>query len=161
MSEDDFCEVRDDDERLDEIARAALSALPVQKHDADTVERVAAILDSMRDCCGLDQDGNSYIDEETHLFAVNALGEAAIAIRSLPTTPPQEVSVQEAVALLNAVDALDFRRLVAGWNGENREGDWEPHPEKLGVTLKTNAGLVYAIDQATEALRALSEKPHG
>ena len=68
-------------------------ALPVQTHDADTVERAAAILDSMRDCCGLDQDGNSYIDEEMHLFAVNALGEAAIAIRSLPTTPPQEVSV--------------------------------------------------------------------
>lgn len=56
--------------------------------------------------------------------------------------------------LLEAVDALGLRQLVAGWNGENRsDGPYEPHPPKLGVTLRTNAGHVYALDFAAENAR--------
>lgn len=52
-------------------------------------------------------------------------------------------------ALAGAVERLKLRELVAGWNGENRaEGPYEPHPAKLGITLRTNAGTVYALDAA-------------
>jgi hypothetical protein len=55
-------------------------------------------------------------------------------------------------ALVEAVRRLNLRELVAGWNGENRaDGPYEPHPDKLGVTLRTNAGTVYAIDTALAA----------
>lgn len=58
-------------------------------------------------------------------------------------------------ALIAAVDKLGLRALVSGWNGEQRaDGPYEPHPNRLGVTLRTNAGTVYAIDKAIEAVRA-------
>lgn len=57
--------------------------------------------------------------------------------------------------LIAAVRKLGLRELVAGWNGENRaDGPYEPHPAKLGVTLRTNAGTVYEIDRALEAFAA-------
>lgn len=56
------------------------------------------------------------------------------------------------MALVEAVSALGLRKLVAGWNGEDRENPHPPHPPRLGVTLKTNAGAVYAIDAALAAL---------
>jgi len=64
-----------------------------------------------------------------------------------------------AAGLLAAVDTLGLRTLVAGWNGENRpDGPHEPHPRKLGVTLRSNTGQVYDIDEAAEALRAYLEQ---
>lgn len=58
-------------------------------------------------------------------------------------------------ALAGAVSKLKLRDLVAGWNGENREaGPFEPHPAKLRITLTTNAGIVYALDEALRAYEA-------
>ena len=71
-------------------------------------------------------------------------------------TPVSEPIKSAAVLgeLIKAVNELGLRDLVAGWNGENREdGPLEPHPNNLGVTLKTNAGTVYAIDAALRSLQ--------
>jgi hypothetical protein len=57
-------------------------------------------------------------------------------------------------ALIEAVDKLGLRSLVAGWNGEGRDKPFEPHPARLKVTLKTNCGTVYQIDALVERLRA-------
>lgn len=66
---------------------------------------------------------------------------------------------EELSALIAAVEKLGLRQLVAGWNGENKpDGPYEPHSPRLGVTLRTNAGEVYAIDAATEAARAAIRK---
>lgn len=74
----------------------------------------------------------------------------------------EAVARAEIEELVAAVDALDLRQLVAGWNGENRpDGPYEPHPRKLGVTLRTNAGQVYDLDAATEAVRALLARQAG
>lgn len=60
------------------------------------------------------------------------------------------------IELVEAASALGLRNLVAGWNGENRpEGPFEPHPNRLGVTLRTNAGKVYRLDRAILAVREL------
>ena len=66
-----------------------------------------------------------------------------------------------AAKLVETVDALGLRKIVAGWNGKNRDdGPYEPHPSKLGVMLRTTVGHVYAIDRETEAVRALiKEQP--
>ena len=70
-------------------------------------------------------------------------------------TAAEAASRAREARLLAAVDALGLRQLVAGWNGENRpDGPYEPHPRKLGVTLRTNAGQVYDLDAAAEAARA-------
>jgi hypothetical protein len=57
-------------------------------------------------------------------------------------------------ALVEAVRRLGLRELVAGWNGEDREKPYTPHPSGLGVTLKTTCGVVYAIDAALAAIEA-------
>ena len=78
-----------------------------------------------------------------------------VAATTAPLTAQVEALTAEAGRLLAAVDALGLRELVAGWNGENREdGPYEPHPSRLGVTLRTNAGRVYELDAAAEAARA-------
>jgi hypothetical protein len=58
-------------------------------------------------------------------------------------------------ALLTEVDKFGIRKLVAGWNGEDRpEGDRaERHHPLLGATLRTNCGHVYALDETIEAAR--------
>jgi hypothetical protein len=56
--------------------------------------------------------------------------------------------------MTEAIDKLDLRNLVAGWNGEGREVPYTPHPSSLGVSLKTNAGTVYALDAARAAWEA-------
>lgn len=60
-------------------------------------------------------------------------------------------------ALRNACQPLGLRSLVAGWNGEGRDDGYAPHPPQLGVTLKTTAGVVYAIDAA---IPTTQETPH-
>lgn len=61
-----------------------------------------------------------------------------------------------------ALERLGLRELVAGWNGENRpDGPYEPHPAKLGVTLRTNAGTVYEIDATLTRITAELAKHKG
>ena len=62
--------------------------------------------------------------------------------------------VEAADRMAESTDALHLRALVAGWNGEHLETQYAPHPPRLGVTLKTNAGAVYELDAATTAYRA-------
>jgi hypothetical protein len=59
--------------------------------------------------------------------------------------------------LVNATALADIRGLVSGWNGENRpEGPYkDKHPARLGVTLKTCAAHIYALDDAMVRARAL------
>ncbi len=61
-----------------------------------------------------------------------------------------------ATDLVAAVDRLNLRQIVAGWNGEDlpEAQRFGPHHDELGVRLPTNCGTVYAIDRATEAARA-------
>ena len=56
-------------------------------------------------------------------------------------------------ALVKAVERLGLRELVAGWNGENREKPYTPHPDNLGAKISTTCGTVYAIDAALAALQ--------
>jgi len=53
-----------------------------------------------------------------------------------------------------------IRPLVAGWNGENLppEKRYGRHHAELGVTLRTNTGEVYAIDEAIVEARATLAK---
>ena len=55
-----------------------------------------------------------------------------------------------------AIDALEVRDLVAGWNGERfPEGQrYSPHPARLRVTLPTTAGRVYELDDAAKQARS-------
>jgi hypothetical protein len=59
-------------------------------------------------------------------------------------------------ALVASIDKMGVRALVAGWNGEGREvAPFKRHPARLGATLRTNCGNVYALDEATERARKL------
>ena len=62
-------------------------------------------------------------------------------------------------ALVSAVDRLEIRSLVAGWNGEGRDAPYSRHHDRLGVTLLTNCGQVYAIDEEVEKARAALSSP--
>ena len=67
--------------------------------------------------------------------------------------PPVVLSAPDAVeALVKAVEKLGLRELVAGWNGENKDEPYAPHPPCLGATIKTTCGVVYEIDAAIRAL---------
>ena len=67
--------------------------------------------------------------------------------------PPVVLSVPDAVeALVKAVEKLGLRELVAGWNGENKDKPYAPHPPSLGATIKTTCGVVYEVDAAIRAL---------
>ena len=65
----------------------------------------------------------------------------------LPTTSSPD-AVQ---ALVKAVEKLGLRELVAGWNGENKDKPYAPHPPSLGATIKTTCGVVYEVDAAIRA----------
>lgn len=60
--------------------------------------------------------------------------------------------VTEIAALIEAATALGVRAMVAGWNGEGREHPYTPHPSRLGATIKTTCGAVYALDAALRAI---------
>ena len=81
-----------------------------------------------------------------------ALKVATEAHRENYATPTRSALIAQ---LVEAVNKLGLRNLVAGWNGENKaDGPYEPHQRRLGVTLRTNAGTVYDIDAALTALAA-------
>ena len=71
------------------------------------------------------------------------------ASRILAALPPADDAVE---ALVKAVEKLGLRELVAGWNGENKDKPYAPHPPSLGATIKTTCGVVYEIDAAIRAL---------
>ena len=110
--------------------------------------KAAALRDDMADLIGAKPMSSIH----------SSLCEYANAILALPLEADHAALLAEAVelpeiaALVEAVSALGLRKLVAGWNGEDRENPYPPHPPRLGVTLKTNAGAVYAIDAALAAL---------
>ena len=71
----------------------------------------------------------------------------------LPPTLSAALKLPEIRALVEAVELLGFRRLVAGWNGEGLEIPYTPHEPRLGVRLSVTAGTVYAIDAALAAIK--------
>lgn len=96
-------------------------------------------------------------------IAVNAL--FTLNIEDEQPKPPAPDAVQDAArvpevaALIEAATALGVRAMVAGWNGEGREHPYTPHPSRLGATIKTTCGAVYALDAALRAI-AGSEASH-
>lgn len=75
-----------------------------------------------------------------------------------PPPPSPDATIKALVeateGFLSAFDKLKVRLLVAGWNGEDKsDGPYERHPNLLGVTLRTNCGQVYALDEAAEGAR--------
>lgn len=54
----------------------------------------------------------------------------------------------EVRALVEAVEKLGLRKLVAGWNGEDRDTPYTPHPSHLWAKINTTCGVVYEIDAA-------------
>lgn len=118
-------------------------ALPVQKNDADTVERVAKeIAFSGRHQHDVSRNAREFWD---HTGSYGQSAARVMARAALSAMPPQEVSVQEAARVLadawslESVEGCQFRCLVT------RAG----HDERI-------SGLKFIA-----ALRALSEKPHG
>ena len=71
-----------------------------------------------------------------------------------------EQRIEELDARLRAVTEAKalagVRKLVAGWNGEDRpEGPHtERHPARLGARIETNCGAIYALDEALTNARA-------
>ena len=63
------------------------------------------------------------------------------------------MGLPEVRAMVEAVELLGLRRLVAGWNGEGLEIPYTPHEPRLGVRLSVTAGTVYAIDAALAAIK--------
>ncbi len=59
----------------------------------------------------------------------------------------------EVKALVEAVEQLGLRNLVAGWNGEGMERPYPPHPETLIAVIKTTCGTVYAVDAALARIK--------
>lgn len=55
------------------------------------------------------------------------------------------------LAVMEAAQPIfeDIREIVGGWQGNPA---YERHPPELGVTIKTNAGVVYAISDALDQL---------
>lgn len=58
--------------------------------------------------------------------------------------------------LVNAKALSEVRRIVAGWDGEDRPEPYRHrHPSELGATIpKTTCGAIYALDEAMQRARA-------
>ena len=57
--------------------------------------------------------------------------------------------------LANSDLQLIVREIVAGWNGEGREGGpFIRHPDMLGASIPATCGMVYALDDAFTLARA-------
>lgn len=76
----------------------------------------------------------------------------------LPPTLAEALKVPEVRALVEAVEALKLRDLVAGWNGEGRDTPYAPHPPHLWAKITTTCGVVYAIDAALAKLAEGGER---
>lgn len=68
--------------------------------------------------------------------------------------PSQEALSGDGSRVLAVVEAAqpifeDIREIVGGWQGNPA---YERHPPELGVTLKTNAGVMYAISDTLDRL---------
>lgn len=103
--------------------------------------------------CLLPDDGWSWVEGPKPPYEENAIEYVRADLAAVQPAQVQPDPRDEVIAkLVEAVSALGLRKLVAGWNGEDRENPYPPLPPRLGVTLKTNAGAVYAIDAALAAL---------
>ena len=80
-------------------------------------------------------------------------------------SPPQDVRgleaenerLRKAVAhLVESEFATQIRKLVSGWNGDGipEEYRMDRHDDALGVTLPTNCGTIYMLDEVFTSLRA-------
>ncbi len=63
--------------------------------------------------------------------------------------------------VLNAKALSGIRELVAGWNGEHLPENerFGRHHDNLGVTLPTNCGAIYELDEAMLRARSLLGGP--
>jgi hypothetical protein len=130
----------DSEEKLVERLREACNGHPHAKiawphrvlHEAaDTIARLVAERDEAR---ALTLRQNEY------------LTNAALAMVSARTMLDRT---------LKAIEPLGLRTLVAGWNGEGRDGGpYARHPDQLGVTLPTTAGVVYRLDAIASQARS-------
>jgi hypothetical protein len=113
------------------------------------------------------QVGNSLVDRLRGKYAQGPTmpnGEPEFGWRQFPVPPIQVAAADEIeclrAALTTLVDAKALsgvRKLVAGWNGEGRDGGpFKRHPYRLGATLpKTYCGEVYELDEAMQIARAI------
>ncbi len=132
-----------------EYVRADLPAAVTVKHIDDEL-RSYKQLDELLCCTGFDPIGQVGCGCQ----GVTLREEIAHRLSALFTTQPDPVKDAARVdALVKALQPLGLRATVAGWNGENEATPYKPHPNNLGVTLKTNVGTVYAIDAALRALQ--------
>lgn len=71
----------------------------------------------------------------------------------------REALERAARRLVNSELAEQIRKLVAGWNGDGipEEYRMERHDNALGVTLPTNCGAIYMLDEVLSEFRAVLE----
>jgi hypothetical protein len=73
-----------------------------------------------------------------------------------PDTDARLAQLEAALsALVNAKALSGVRELVGGWNGEDRpEGPYgSRHPSRMGASIKTTCGAIYALDEAMVSAR--------
>lgn len=97
--------------------------------------------------------GNEDVQERLGALASEAWRISATLSQAPPAPTAHDAArVPEIAALIEAVNGLGLRALVAGWNGEGRDRPYTPHKSELGATIKTTCGTVYAIDAALRAI---------
>jgi len=71
----------------------------------------------------------------------------------------REALERAASQLVNSELAQQVRKLVAGWNGDGVAEEYRMgrHDDALGVTLPTNCGSIYMLDEVIHELRAALE----
>ena len=134
-------------------------ALPVQKHDADTVERVAEDIYLAEMEYG-DTEMEGQYPEWGHLTDRCKSSRIHLARAALSALPPQEVSVQEAARVLlgERVKADHVEAAMVGHYGEGQRS-LTIHGVDLTVNGK-NWSFNDGFKRMLKAyLRALSEKP--
>lgn len=115
------------------------------------VERAKADAEMcMESAAKAEAEGHDSAADQDRQAAHVARGIAA-AIRALPLPGdplPAALRLPEVRALVEAVEKLGLRKLVAGWNGEDRDTPYTPHPSHLWAKINTTCGVVYEIDAA-------------
>lgn len=84
------------------------------------------------------------------------------ALHSPAHSGEREALERAARRLIDSDLAEQIRKLVAGWNGEGVPEEYRMgrHDDALGVTLPTNCGAIYMLDEVLSAFRAaLEAKP--
>lgn len=71
----------------------------------------------------------------------------------------REALERAASQLVNSELAQQIRKLVSGWNGDGVAEEYRMgrHDDALGVTLPTNCGAIYMLDEVIHELRAALE----